>query len=330
VKILIIDDSHVEHVVIQACLEEFPYTLLFADDGHQGIEMYNKEQPDLILLDVVMSGMDGYEVARRIRSSSESWVPIIFLSGNAAPEDIVIGIEAGGDDYLTKPINKQILNAKVNAMARIAQMRQQLVAISADLQQANKNLERLAVMDGLTGIANRRRFDEMLELNFAIACRTKSPIALLMCDIDQFKRYNDHYGHLQGDECLKTVAAALADQPLRTTDFVARYGGEEFVVILSSTDLPGAIHVAERLCQRIRDLAMPHEGIGGQALVTLSIGVAAFTPTRAQTTTELIKQADQRLYYAKEQGRDRWVADTKPSIAFNAQRRLDRDTATSN
>lgn len=320
-KILVIDDSEVEHAVIQSYLEEFPYTLLFAKDGYQGIDMYNKEQPDLVLLDVMMSGIDGYGVARRIRSSSQSWVPIIFLSGNAAPEDLVIGIEAGGDDYLTKPINKQILNAKVNAMARIAQMRHQLVAISADLQQANKNLERLAVLDGLTGIANRRRFDEMLELNFAIACRTQSPITLLMCDIDQFKRYNDHYGHIQGDECLKSVAETIADQPQRTTDLAARYGGEEFAVILPSTDLPGAIYVAQRLCQSIRDLAMPHEGIDSQAQVTLSIGVAAIIPTRAQTTRELIKQADQHLYYAKEQGRDRWVADTKPSIAFNAQRR---------
>lgn len=316
-----IDDSTVEHVIIQSYLEEFPYTLLFANDGYQGIDMYNKEQPDLVLLDVMMSGIDGYEVARRIRSSSQSWVPIIFLSGNAAPEDIVIGIEAGGDDYLAKPINKQILNAKVNAMARIAQMRHQLVAISADLQQANKNLERLAVLDALTGIANRRRFDEMLELNFAIACRTQSPIALLMCDIDQFKLYNDNYGHIQGDECLRSVAETLADHPLRTTDLVARYGGEEFAVILASTDLPGAIYVAEGLCQSIRDLGIPHEGIGYQAQVTLSIGVAAMIPTPTQATTELIEQADEHLYYAKEQGRDRWVADTNPSIAFNAQRR---------
>jgi diguanylate cyclase (GGDEF)-like protein len=142
-----------------------------------------------------------------------------------------------------------------------------------------------------------------------------------MCDIDQFKPYNDHYGHTQGDECLKSVAETLANNPQRTTDLVARYGGEEFAVILSSTDLPGAIQVAERLCQSIRDLAMPHEGIGSQAHVTLSIGVAAMIPTRAQTTTELINQADQHLYYAKEQGRDRWAADTKPRIAFNAQRR---------
>ncbi len=177
--------------------------------------------------------------------------------------------------------------------------------VEADLLEAKNALEALAHLDGLTGLPNRRRFDDQMEKEWRRTQRAQQPLAVLMMDIDYFKGYNDHYGHGGGDECLKQVAAALAHMPARPGDLVARYGGEEFVAILPATELEGALQAAERLRGQVEKLALPHERSQAAAHVTVSIGCASMTPTLECTPNQLLEAADRMLYQAKTQGRNR-------------------------
>ncbi|MFT5880114.1 MAG: diguanylate cyclase (GGDEF)-like protein, partial [Moritella sp.] len=232
--------------------------------------------------------------------------PIIFLSGKTEPEDIEVGINAGGDDYLPKPIQKQVLIAKMTAMERIAAMRNQLLQVTHNLQLANQELEHLAMLDGLTGIANRRYLDISLNKEIARARRYALSLTLIIADIDFFKKYNDHYGHLQGDECLKSVALALQQKLLRPGELVARYGGEEFCMILPDTNEKNATIMAEKLLNAVRALERQHEGINSHALLSISLGVVSIIPDRKLTAKALMQQADKKLYKAKNNGRNQW------------------------
>jgi diguanylate cyclase (GGDEF)-like protein len=254
-----------------------------------------------------MVGINGYQVAAQIREKFTDWVPIIFLSGKTAPEDIMVGIKAGGDDYLPKPIIKQILIAKMAAMERIAVMRAQLLQTTKKLEIANEELERLATLDGLTGIANRRHLDITVAKELARAQRYAQPLTFIIADIDFFKKYNDHYGHIQGDECLKAVASILDNSLRRPSELVARYGGEEFCMLLPNTGIENAKLVAEKLVNAVRSLEFRHEGIDEHAIVTMSFGVMSLIPSRDLTVKELMLQADEKLYQAKENGRDQWI-----------------------
>ncbi|GIC78506.1 diguanylate cyclase [Moritella sp. F3] len=306
-KILIIDDSKIERVIIRSYLQHLDHEVFDAENGETGIAMFAECNPDIVLLGVVMVGINGYQVAAQIRDKFTDWVPIIFLSGKTAPEDIMIGIEAGGDDYLSKPIKKQILIAKMAAMERIAAMRTQLLQTTKKLEIANEELERLATLDGLTGIANRRHLDITIAKELARAQRYAQPLTFIIADIDFFKKYNDHYGHIQGDECLKAVASILDSSLRRPSELVARYGGEEFCMLLPNTDIKNAKLVAEKLVNAVRSLEFRHEGIDKQAIVTMSFGVMSLVPSRDVTVKELMLQADEKLYRAKENGRDQWV-----------------------
>ncbi|QFI37245.1 diguanylate cyclase [Moritella marina ATCC 15381] len=306
-KILIIDDSKIERVIIRSYLQHLDHEVFDAENGETGIAMFAECNPDIVLLGVVMVGINGYQVAAQIRDKFTDWVPIIFLSGKTAPEDIMIGIEAGGDDYLPKPIKKQILLAKMTAMERIAAMRTQLLQTTKKLEIANEELERLATLDGLTGIANRRHLDITMAKELARAKRHAQPLTFIIADIDFFKKYNDHYGHIQGDECLKAVASILDSSLRRPSELVARYGGEEFCMLLPNTDIKNAKLVAEKLVNAVRSLEFRHEGIDKQAIVTMSFGVISLVPSRDVTVKELMLQADEKLYQAKENGRDQWI-----------------------
>lgn len=306
-KILIIDDSKIERVIIRSYLQHLDHEVFDAENGETGIAMFAECNPDIVLLGVVMVGINGYQVAAQIRDKFTDWVPIIFLSGKTAPEDIMVGIEAGGDDYLSKPIKKQILIAKMAAMERIAAMRTQLLQTTKKLEIANEELERLATLDGLTGIANRRHLDITIAKELARAQRYAQPLTFIIADIDFFKKYNDHYGHIQGDECLKAVASILDSSLRRPSELVARYGGEEFCMLLPNTDIKNAKLVAEKLVNAVRSLEFRHEGIDKQAIVTMSFGVMSLVPSRDVTVKELMLQADEKLYRAKENGRDQWV-----------------------
>ncbi|WP_374339995.1 diguanylate cyclase domain-containing protein [Methyloversatilis sp.] len=306
-KALVIEDSQTGLAVVTQHLERMGIQPIAAIDGESGVALFREHNPDIVLLDVVLPGMDGYEVARRIRAIEQSgeWTPIIFLTARTADSDLVQGITAGGDDYLFKPISEVVLAAKVRAMQRILQMRYSLVVLTRKLDAANQELTRLTALDGLTGLANRRHFDETMLREWRRAARYKRPLSLALVDVDHFKQYNDTYGHLAGDECLKTVASALHAVSRRPSDLVARYGGEEFALVLPETDLSGARNVGEGLCEAIRALHQPHSG-APSGHVTISVGVASVMPgSGAGGPHDLIAASDVALYDAKSGGRDR-------------------------
>ncbi|KAB2841262.1 MAG: diguanylate cyclase, partial [Burkholderiales bacterium] len=254
-NVLVVDDSRTLRMGLAKMLQQMGHTVTMAENGEEGIEAFVAQRPGLILMDVSMPVLDGYETARRIRATfSDDWVPIIFLSGSEDDQDLERAIAAGGDDYLVKPVSYVVLSAKIQAMCRIEQMRQRLLALTRQLATANSELERLSRQDALTGLANRRFFDFSLAAELARARRAQHPLALLMCDVDHFKAYNDTYGHLAGDECLQRIARVLKESCRRTSDLAARYGGEEFSLVLPATPLDGAAILGEALRCAVRDL----------------------------------------------------------------------------
>jgi len=279
-----------------------------AHEGQQAIELFRSSAPDLIVLDVDMPVMDGYETARRIRAlgGDHDWIPIIFLSGNVQDRDVASGIEAGGDDYLAKPVSPMVLRAKINAMQRITDMRRRLVDLKEQLEAHNASLKEESSQDALTGIPNRRSFDAAFEQEWNHATRSGKPLALLLADVDFFKKFNDTYGHQRGDDCLRKVAGAMRQAARRKVDLVARYGGEEFALLLPDTTPVSALLVAGRVLEGLRGLRLPHEAAPA-GHVTLSIGVCATVPQADQPAADLVKTADRALYDAKSKGRNQAV-----------------------
>ncbi len=310
-KALLIEDTLTSATLVSHQLRKIGIEPILARDGEKGIEQFKLERPDLILLDIIMPGMDGFEVARRIRQLEQAgeWTPIIFLTARTSDEDLEKGIAVGGDDYLIKPVSETVLAAKVRAMQRIAQMRYSLLVLTRKLDEANQELTRLSSLDGLTSIANRRQFDETLLREWRRASRQGKPLALLLSDVDRFKQFNDGYGHQVGDECLNAVARTFAAALRRPADLVARYGGEEFAVILPDTDITGALQVAEGMRSAVENLRITHRYSQDGGVVTVSIGVASVIPGRSEgRPADLLKAADDALYQAKERGRNRIAA----------------------
>jgi diguanylate cyclase (GGDEF)-like protein len=321
-KILVIEDTNSSLKILCHHIEKMGIKAIPASAGVVGVDLFVTETPDLILLDIVLPDIDGFEVARRIRQLERpgDWTPIIFLTALNKDEDLEKGIAAGGDDYLHKPVSDVVLGAKIRAMQRIIQMRQSMLVLTRKLDTANHELKRLASLDGLTGIANRRHFDEVLDREWRRAMRQGTELSVLMCDVDFFKQYNDTYGHLEGDECLRQISKALTTVLDRGGDLIARYGGEEFAAVLPETSLGGALFVAERMKQAIAQLGLANTG-SAFGHVTASFGIASAVPTPAQNPPEggqgeagalpesgplsLVKAADRALYEAKDQGRNR-------------------------
>lgn len=321
-KVLVIEDTVTSATLVCHQLTKMGLSAVHARDGESGIEMFKRERPDLVLLDIIMPGMDGFEVAQRIREIERDgeWTPIIFLTARTSDEDLQRGIDVGGDDYLAKPVSEVVLKAKVRAMQRIAQMRYSLLVLTRKLDDANRELTRLSAVDGLTGIANRRRFDESLLREWRRAARGGLPVALLLADVDAFKQFNDNYGHQVGDECLKAVARTLEQKLRRPTDLVARYGGEEFAAILPETGESGALAVAEAMRAGVESLSITHRFSSAGPVVSISVGVATMVPMRGDDNgfINLLKAADQALYQAKAAGRNRaqlYSGDTSGLIA---------------
>jgi diguanylate cyclase (GGDEF)-like protein len=314
-KILLVDDSATIRAATQKLLEKMGHAVVTAENGQQALDAYKSERPDLVLMDVTMPVIDGYAAARRIRSEyAQEWVPIIFLSGADGEEQLELGIQAGGDDYLIKPCSYVVLAAKIHAMQRIDAMRRRQIQLSAELLEANKKLERLSAQDGLTELANRRHFDVHLASELARARRSKQTLALVLCDVDYFKQYNDHYGHQAGDECLKRIAGTMQSCCRRPADLVARYGGEEFALILPETELDGAVYVTDAVRKVIAQMNIAHGYSGTASHVTISAGVACQLPGMTITPEQLIMAADEALYQAKQLGRNRVVSvQGKPS-----------------
>lgn len=307
-KVLVVEDSKVTLKAICNYLGRMGIQPLTAVTGKDALAIYRRERPDIILLDGRLPDIDGFEVAREIRAmeNKKDWTAIIFLTSMTRDEDLARGIEAGGDDYLVKPVSEIVLQAKVSAMRRLVEMQRSLLGLTYKLNLANKELQLLSATDGLTGLSNRRMYDELSLREWRRCERMKKPLSLVLVDIDYFKLYNDNYGHQAGDECLKIVAAQMLRAAPRASDVVARYGGEEFVLALGETDMDGAVWVANHLRQRIEDLNMPHAA-SKLKHVSVSCGVASVIPSDKLSLETLLQSADYALYQAKEEGRNRVV-----------------------
>ncbi len=295
-NILVIDDDKLMRNVLAAMIIDNGHLPLVASGYEQALSLLNHHKVDLILMDVEMPDIDGFVLTRMIREMHSAWIPIIFLSANDSEAYLARGIDAGGDDYLTKPVKEVILAAKIRAMARIASMKDQLEIL-------NRKLEKLTNIDSLTNVMNRRALEETLINEWAISQRQKSELSILMIDIDFFKAYNDHYGHQQGDKCLIAFAQTIKSQLNRETDRLARYGGEEFVVVLPFTSLEGAIFKANEIILALKEKQIPHQYSNVDPYITASIGVSS-TRLAAESVHELVSQADIALYQAKQSGRN--------------------------
>lgn len=306
-RVLLADDSATQRTIVRRLLEVTGHEVVCARDGLEVVEMSGNWRPDLAIMDIDMPGLSGLDATRAIRAdTAQDWFPIIFVTARTDSAEIARAIEAGGDDYLTKPVDPIVLAAKMRAMERIADMRRRLLDTTAELNDAKVKLEEMAHEDSLTGLGNRRLFDSYLANEMLRSRRNGMPLSLLMMDVDYFKSYNDRLGHPAGDACLREVAQVVKNFARRPGDLVARYGGEEFAVILPETPSLGALRVGERFTETLRARKLGHPRQEG-AIVTVSIGVATTSATRRWEVADLIAEADRALYEAKQSGRDRVV-----------------------
>ncbi|MBD6617608.1 PleD family two-component system response regulator [Komarekiella sp. 'clone 1'] len=324
--ILVADDDKTIRLLLRKAMEKEGYRVVEVSDGKQCLDAYETVKPDIVLLDAVMPEMDGFscckqllQIARNNLISalatfdtdsaigstviSKLWerTPILMITSLNDEESVDRAFEAGATDYITKPIHWAVLRQRLRRLLQQAQVYKQLEA-------ANQALQHLANVDGLTGLANRRRFDDYLNTQWINLAQEESPLSLILCDIDFFKFYNDRYGHPAGDICLQQVGAVLNRKAQKHQDLLARYGGEEFAVIMPNTHASGALHVATAMQAAVRDLQIVHHGSAVSQYVTLSMGVATVIPTWESSPSDLIVGADKALYRAKAEGRDRIVS----------------------
>ena len=289
--ILVVDDQPANIQILYALLMA-EYDVCMALSGENALAVCAGARPDLILLDVVMPGMDGYAVCSRLKDNpSMRDIPVIFVTGHLDHVQEVRGFAVGGADFITKPFHASIVLARVRTQITLK--------AQADL------LRSLSFTDSLTNVANRRRFDQVLLGETQRVRRNGGPLTLLMIDVDYFKRYNDRYGHQQGDACLQSVAACLSTCVVRSHDLVSRYGGEEFACILPETALAGALDRAVAMEHSVRELAIAHDDSDCARVVTISVGGALIDPSAADGPAALIRAADAELYLAKAAGRGR-------------------------
>ena len=318
--ILIVDDTTENLTVLRQMLTANGYRVRPAINGEIALKTIQTSLPDLILLDIMMDGMDGFEVCRRLKSDAMAKdIPVIFISALNGTIDKVKAFQIGGVDYITKPFQVEEVLARVETHMKLHHMQKQVEEqnvrlqheiterkrVEAELEKSNRELARLASFDGLTRIANRRYFDHCLEKEWGRLARQKAELSLILCDIDFFKRYNDTYGHQIGDDCLKKVAQTIRRAIKRPADLVARYGGEEFVVLLPQTDLNGAVKIAEDIKREVRDLQIEHVKSDVSPYVSLSMGICTMRPDQETLSAEIVAVADRALYQAKKTGRDR-------------------------
>lgn len=300
-KILIVEDSATLRHAMCRFITNAGHEPVIAKNGEEALQTFESLGVDMVIMDIEMPGLDGFETTRIMRDWMEQedvWLPIIFVTGKHEEDDLRQGIEVGGDDYLIKPVSETILTAKIRAMERILAMRE-------ELKRLNESLTELSQKDGLTQLLNRRTFDERAESLWRQAVRNSEPLAILLLDIDFFKGFNDHYGHLAGDKCIQQVSRALETSLSRPSDLLARYGGEEFIVMLPNTEQEGAYHVAERLRRAVANLHVPHKESEAASYVTISIGGAVISHAPGTQLKDHIHAADLALYESKERGRNR-------------------------
>lgn len=288
--ILVVDDSPTNLAILNVVLREI-YQVISANNGADALSLAAAEEPDLIILDIMMPGMDGYEICDRLKANPFTRdIPVMFVTSMDQERQEAKGLALGAVDYIAKPVSPPIVLARV---------RNQL-----ELKRQRDILRRLSAIDGLTGIANRRAFEEDFDREWRRAIRVKSSLAVFLTDIDHFKLYNDAYGHGAGDDCLRLLGQALSKAMLRPADLLARYGGEEFVGLLPDTEAAGATIVGERLLGATRALALPHAHSPIAATVTISVGLAVCRPSVQIDRANLFKLAGDALYAAKKGGRN--------------------------
>jgi two-component system, cell cycle response regulator len=304
--VLIVDDSAVSRKLVEQALFGQPYSLLFATTGQQAVELYVQHQPSLVIMDWMMPDLNGVEICRRIRSiSHNSYAHIIMLTGKTDKASLVQGLQAGADDYLTKPFHEEELIARVAVGFRTVELHRQLEA-------KNKTLEKLALTDPMTGLANRRAIDEWVERELSSAARHSLSFWVIVADLDRFKHVNDTFGHTAGDEVLKKFSKILKTHT-RRSDFCGRLGGEEFLVVMTHATRKDVAKVAERI--RAEFESTPFTISGCSMVATASLGIAGFEANQAQSTfNSVLSQADAALYCAKRTGRNRVeIAASSPS-----------------
>lgn len=289
--VLVVDDEPPNIKVLSQALSPW-YRVKAATSGADALKIANSEdQPDLILLDIAMPGMSGYQVCEQLKSTlGTKDIPVIFITGKNSNEDEARGLELGAVDYITKPFSLPIVMARIR--------NQLLLKIKTDM------LEQLVSIDSLTELANRRRFDEVLEQEWRRCVRSNIPLSVIMIDVDFFKPLNDTFGHAAGDVCLKQIAQVLKGTTRRSSDTVARYGGEEFCAILPGIAHGDALQLAENMRQNVENQQIPHPKSPLGNAVTISLGLATTIPDNQRSPTELLVQADEMLYQAKQAGRN--------------------------
>jgi diguanylate cyclase (GGDEF)-like protein len=296
-RILVVDDEPLSRLVVQAAVDQLGHQWTAAEDGEAAWQCLTQDKPEVLITDLLMPGVDGLELCRRVRAdvrAGYTYIILVTVLGNR--QDVVRGMDAGADDYLVKPLGLFDLQARLIAAQRVT-------ALHAELDRHRAELAHLAGHDPLTGLGNRRSLQEDLEVLHARSQRYGRCFAVAMCDIDRFKAYNDTHGHQAGDQALRTVAATIARE-LRGGDSVYRYGGEEFLLVLPEQTLDTALVAVERVRSAVERLAIPQPAAGSGGMLTLSAGIAAYGPGEPTTAEELLQQADAALYRAKAAGRN--------------------------
>ncbi|RMI28019.1 MAG: diguanylate cyclase [Calditrichaeota bacterium] len=321
-SILIVDDAADNRLLIQSMLRSGGYTDVVAVGSARkafefiGLPPYAhvpRISAQLILMDLMMPGINGIEACRKIKTSEmHRDIPIIMVTASGEIESLEASFEAGAMDYIHKPVNRVELLARVRSALRLKEemdrrkaREQELLVLKQQLERANEELKLISSRDGLTGVFNRRVFDETLEQEWRRAVRNHSWLSLILLDIDHFKRFNDTYGHQSGDECLRLVAYSLNELLHRAGDRFCRYGGEEFAAILPGVEPEGAQYLGEKFRQKVLSLKIPHRNSPTHPHVTISVGVAGRRPSREGDPRELVELADRALYRAKAEGRNR-------------------------
>jgi diguanylate cyclase (GGDEF)-like protein len=295
-KILIVDDEKMNIIALAHFLKQH-YEIIVAVDGASALEAAEKHVPDIILLDVLMPDMSGFDVLVRLKNSAATMnIPVIFITGLSGAVDEARGLSLGAVDYITKPFNKSIVKARIKTHLKMSEY--------------VRTIEKLCMLDGLTGLPNRRGFDTRMNAEWGRAYREKRPLGLIMIDIDNFKVYNDTYGHQQGDLLLLAIAEVLTRTLNRQTDFASRWGGEEFIVLLPETDIDGTCKIAEDLRINARNTLIPSAD-GTNTSATISLGAISLIPGENDSSTNFIAEADKLLYNAKRTGKDRVCAPVR-------------------
>ena len=297
-RVLVADDETTSRLVIQAVVQRLGHECLVAPDGDRAWTLLQRAHVDVLITDWMMPGLNGPELCRRVRQlDTDGYTYVILATALGEHENVLEGMEAGADDYLTKPISPFDVRARLVAARRVTELHKELDRLHAELTAQART-------DALTGLGNRLRLHEDLEAMHDRAVRYGHAYCVGICDIDDFKQFNDTYGHQAGDDALRKIGEVLNDQS-RTGDVAYRYGGEEFLIVLPAQSLPEATVVLERIRASVQALAIPHRTSRAGQVVTISVGISAWEHEQLDTPAAVLARADAALYQSKASGRNR-------------------------